>query len=135
MLFGINNLFSHMSFIAEIEFSVAGDDDQVIKGHSEPHGRRPAQYPLRGEAVHPALPWSRLIENRWQEEGRARFNEGSTGDILEIDRHGRMTVQTRDGIVSFRDSPDMLRRVYTLVNSSLPGDAIKQAQPEERPAT
>ncbi len=32
MLFGVNNLFAHMTFVAEIGFDTANGDDKVIKG-------------------------------------------------------------------------------------------------------
>ena len=40
------------------------------------------------------------------------------GDILDIDRQGRLTVRARDGTRTYWDSPDTLRRVYTLVNNA-----------------
>jgi serine/threonine protein kinase/tetratricopeptide (TPR) repeat protein len=125
MLFGINNLFSHMSFVAEIGFSVAGANDQLIRGipNFNPDGRRNILF----EEKLFILPFrSRLIENRWREEGRARFSELSRGDIVEIDRYGQMILHTSDGIVSCRDSQDVLRRVYRLFNSSFQEKLIKQ---------
>lgn len=117
MLFGINNLFAHMSFVAEISFDTANGAGELIRGipnlspdarNNVPHSERLFILPFR----------SRLIENRWRQEGRARFSEDAQGDILELDRDGRLEVQTKSGRLVFQDSPDTLRRVYTLVNLS-----------------
>ncbi len=124
MIFGINNLFAHMSFIAEITFNTLGTDHQLLRGipnlssdarNNVPYGERLFILPFR----------ARLLEDRWQEDGRARFNEDTRGDILEIDREGRLTVQTRSGHQVFHDAPDTLRRVYTLVNQSYQERMVK----------
>jgi serine/threonine protein kinase len=117
MIFGGNNLFSHMSFVAEIGFATEKDGDSQILGIptllSEEQNIIPYEnklFILPAKAI--------LIENRWRESGRARFSEGTLGDALEVDRDGRLTVTKKSGTFSYWDSPDTLRRVYTLVNSS-----------------
>ena len=117
MFFGVNNLFSHMSFIAENGFVPDSTGWVVIKGIPNLMADYRANIAFVGTLF--ILPAKvRMVENRWKQEGRARFEEGSMGDILDIDRQGRMTVRTRDGIRTFWDSPDTLRRVYTLVNNA-----------------
>ncbi|MCU0236041.1 MAG: protein kinase [Acidobacteria bacterium] len=117
MFFGVNNLFSHMSFIAENGFVPDTTGWVVIKGIPNLMADYRANIAFVGTLfILPAK--ARMIENRWQQEGRARFEEGSMGDILDIDRQGRMTVRTRDGVRTFWDSPDTLRRVYTRVNNA-----------------
>ncbi len=117
MFFGVNNLFSHMSFIAENGFVPDTTGWVVIKGI--PNLLADSRMNIAFVGTLFILPAKvRLIENRWQQEGRARFEEGGMGDILDIDRQGRLTVRTKDGILNFWDSPDTLRRVYTLVNSA-----------------
>ena len=59
-----------------------------------------------------------LLENRWREKGSARFSDCANGDILEVNRGGRIEVQKKNGSFSYLDPPDILRRVYTLINSS-----------------
>jgi serine/threonine protein kinase/tetratricopeptide (TPR) repeat protein len=125
MLFGINNLFSHMSFIAEIGFATASNDDKLIKGIPNLLLDDRINIPYEGRLF--ILPAQvRQIENNWRENGRARFNESRTGDVLEVDRDGRLTVQTRNGTFSFQDPLGILRRVYTLVNSSYQEKAKKR---------
>ena len=117
MLFGINNLFSHMNFVAEIGFATASNDNHLIKGIPNLLLDERFNIPFENRLfILPAQ--ARLIENGWLENGLARFNEGKTGDVLELGRDGRLTVQTRNGSFSYYDSFDILRRVYTLVNSS-----------------
>ncbi|MFH2107620.1 MAG: protein kinase [Chrysiogenia bacterium] len=117
MLFGINNLFSHMNFVAEIGFATASNDNQLIKGIPNLLLDDGLNIPFENRLF--ILPAQvRLIENGWLENGLARFNEGKTGDVLELDREGRLTVQTRDGTFSYYDSCDILRRAYTLVDSA-----------------
>jgi tetratricopeptide (TPR) repeat protein len=117
MLFGINNLFSHMNFVAEIGFATAGNDNQLIKGI--PNLLLDERFNIPFESRLFILPaQARLKENGWPENGPALFNEGKTGDVLELGRDGRLTVQTRNGSFSYYDSFDILRRVYILVNSS-----------------
>jgi serine/threonine protein kinase/tetratricopeptide (TPR) repeat protein len=117
MLFGINNLFSHMNFVAEIGFATASNDNHLIKGIPNLLLDERFNIPFENRLfILPAQ--ARLIENGWLENGPARFNEGKTGDVLELGRDGRLTVQTRNGSFSYYDSFDILRRVYTLVNSS-----------------
>jgi serine/threonine-protein kinase len=117
MLFGINNLFSHLSFVSEIGFATAGNDDKLIQGipnlllderQNIPYENRLFMLPSQLQ----------LIENGWLDNGPARFIEGKTGDVVDLDKDGRLTVQTRNGSFSYYDSFDILRRVYTLVNSS-----------------
>ena len=116
MLFGINNLFAHMSFVAEIGFSTAGDDDQVIKGVPNYFADQRNNIPYEDKLY--ILPSrSKLIRNRWREEGKAVFSEDTRGDIMEVDRAGRITLHTKNGSLSRQDAPEVLRRVYTLVNS------------------
>jgi serine/threonine protein kinase/tetratricopeptide (TPR) repeat protein len=125
MLFGINNLFAHMSFVAEIAFDTSGSDGVLIKGipNLSPDARN--NVPQEDKLF--ILPFrARLLENRWREEGRTRFSEESQGDLLELDRGGRLTVQTKNGRLVFRDQPDTLRRVYTLVNSSFQENVVKR---------
>jgi serine/threonine-protein kinase len=117
MFFGVNNLFSHMSFIAENGFVPDATGWVVIKGIPNLMADYRANIAFVGTLF--ILPAKvRMIENRWKQEGRARFEEGSMGDILDIDRQGRMTVRTRDGVHQYWDSPDTLRRVYTRVNNA-----------------
>ncbi len=117
MFFGVNNLFSHMSFIAENGFAPDSTGLVVIKGI--PNLTVDYRMNIAYVGTLFMLPAKvRMIENRWKQEGRARFEEGTQSDILDIDRQGRMTVRTRDGIRNYWDSPDTLRRVYTLVNSA-----------------
>jgi hypothetical protein len=117
MFFGVNNLFSHMSFIAENGFVPDTTGWVVIKGIPNLMADYRANIAFVGTLfILPAK--ARMIENRWKQEGRARFEEGGMGDILDIDRQGRMTLRTREGTRTFWDSPDTLRRVYTLVNNA-----------------
>jgi tRNA A-37 threonylcarbamoyl transferase component Bud32 len=117
MFFGVNNLFSHMSFIAENGFPMSASEGTVVKGIPNLWADLRTNIPFVGKLY--ILPsQSRLIRNRWKEEGRAMFDEGAKGDIVEIDREGRLTVRTKQGAFSYWDSPDTLRRVYTLVNAS-----------------
>ena len=117
MLFGINNLFSHMNFVAEIGFATASNDNHLIRGIPNLLLDERFNIPFENRLfILPAQ--ARLTENGWLENGSARFNEGETGDVLELDRDGRLTVQTRNGSFSYHDSFDILRRVYILVNSS-----------------
>ncbi len=124
MLFGINNLFSHMNFVAEIGFATASNDNHLIKGI--PNLLLDERFNIPFENRLFILPAQvRLVENGWLENGPARFHEGKTGDVLELGRDGRLTVQTRKGSFSYYDSFDILRRVYTLVNSSYQEKAKK----------
>jgi serine/threonine-protein kinase len=117
MFFGVNNLFSHMSFIAENGFVPDATGWVVIKGIPNLMADYRANIAFVGTLF--ILPAKvRMIENRWKQEGRARFEEGSMGDILDIDRQGRLTVRARDEVRTFWDSPDTLRRVYTRVNNA-----------------
>ena len=117
MIFGVNNLFSHMSFIAENGFASATTAGEIIKGIPNLQSDGRVNIPYVGVLY--ILPSQiRMIENRWKEEGRARFDEGSRGDIVDIHRDGRLTVRAKDGTRSYWDSPDTLRRVYTLFNDS-----------------
>ena len=117
MFFGVNNLFSHMSFIAENGFAPDTTGWVVINGIPNLLPDQRMNIAFVGTLF--ILPAKvRMVENRWQQEGRARFEEGSMGDILDVDRQGRLTLRTRDGIRTFWDSPDTLRRVYTLVNGA-----------------
>lgn len=117
MLFGINNLFSHLSFVSEIGFATASNDNHLIKGI--PNLLLDERFNIPFENRLFILPAQvQMIENGWLENGLVRFIEGKTGDVLELDREGRLTVQTRKDVFSFQDSFDILRRVYTLVNSS-----------------
>ena len=115
MLFGINNLFAHMSFLAEIGFDTTGDDDRVIKGVPNYFADERNNIPYEDKLyILPAR--AKLIRNRWREEGRATFSEDTQGDIMEVDHEGRITLRTKNGLLSFQDAPDVLRRVYTLIN-------------------
>ena len=117
MLFGINNLFSHMNFVAEIGFATASNDNHIVKGIPNLLLDERFNIPFENRLfILPAQ--ARLLENGWLENGPARFNEGKTGDVLELGRDGRLKVQTRNGFFTYYDSFDILRRVYTLVNSS-----------------
>ncbi len=117
MLFGVNNLFSHLSFVAEIGFATESNDDKLIQGipnlllderQNIPYENRLFMLPTQVQ----------LIENGWLENGPARFIEGKTGDVVELDRDGRLLVHTRNGSFSCFDPIDILRRIYTLVNAS-----------------
>ncbi len=117
MFFGVNNLFSHMSFVAENGFAPATAGGAVIKGIPNLMADYRMNIAFTGTLF--ILPAKvRLVENRWQQEGRARFEEGSLGDILEIDRQGRLTVHAKEGAHTYWDSPDTLRRVYARVNGA-----------------
>jgi tRNA A-37 threonylcarbamoyl transferase component Bud32/tetratricopeptide (TPR) repeat protein len=117
MLFGINNLFAHMTFVAEVGFNTASGDDRITKGipNTFPDLRSNIPY---DDKLYILPAGARLFANRWREEGRALFNEPIHGDVVEVDRAGRITVTSKNGAAVFQDSPDTLRRVYTLVNSS-----------------
>ncbi len=117
MFFGVNNLFSHMSFIAENGFAPDATGWVIIKGI--PNLMTDTRMNIACTGTLFILPSkARLVENRWRQEGWARFEEGSTGDILDVNRQGRMTVRTRNGARTIWDSPDTLRRVYALVNGA-----------------
>jgi tRNA A-37 threonylcarbamoyl transferase component Bud32/tetratricopeptide (TPR) repeat protein len=117
MFFGVNNLFSHMSFIAENGFTPATTAGVVIKGIPNLLADYRANIPFVGTLF--ILPSeARLIENRWRDQGLARFDDGFMGDIVSVDRNGQFTVRGKGGVSSYWDSPDTLRRVYTLVNSA-----------------
>jgi tetratricopeptide (TPR) repeat protein len=116
MLFGINNLFAHMSFLAEIGFNTAGDDDQVIKGVPNFFADERNNIPYEDKLyILPAR--AKMIKNRWRENGQAVFSEDIRGDVMEVDGDGRIVLHTKNGDLSYQDPPDVLRRVYTMVNS------------------
>jgi serine/threonine protein kinase/tetratricopeptide (TPR) repeat protein len=117
MLFGINNLAAHMLFVAEIGFDTSRDQDELIRGI--PNANLDERYNIQQQNLLVFLPGQALLlENRWREKGSARFSDSANGDILEVTRDGRITVQKKNGSFSYADSPGILRRVYTLVNSS-----------------
>jgi tetratricopeptide (TPR) repeat protein/predicted Ser/Thr protein kinase len=117
MLFGINNLAAHMLFVAEIGFDMSRDQDEVIRGI--PNGNIDERSNIQQQNFLVLLPGqASLLENRWRETGSARFNDCANGDILELKRSGRLTVHKKTGSFSYADPPDILRRVYTLINSS-----------------
>ncbi len=117
MLFGINNLAAHMLFVAEIGFDTLRDQDELIRGI--PNANLDERYNIQQQNLLVFLPGpALLLENRWREKGSARFSDSANGDILEVTRDGRITVQKKNGSFSYADSPGILRRVYTLVNSS-----------------
>jgi len=125
MLFGLNNLIAHMSFIAEISFNAARDGDQLMRGipNSAPDGHNIVPH----EDLLLILPFrTRLLENRWPQQGRVRLSEEMQGDILEVDRAGRLDVQTKGGRRVFFDPPDTLRRVYALINLSYQEKMMKR---------
>jgi serine/threonine protein kinase/tetratricopeptide (TPR) repeat protein len=125
MLFGINNLFAHMSFVAEVAFNTSVPGEELIRGipNFEPEIRNNV---LDSDRLF-ILPFrSRMFENRWRLEGRARFSEENRGDLMELDRKGRLTVQTKEGSHTFYDPPDVLRRIYTLVNLSYQEKMMKR---------
>lgn len=125
MLFGLNNLIAHMSFIAEISFNVSGSGNQLMRGI--PNSAPDEHNIVPHEDMLLILPFrSRLLENRWPQEGRARISEEMQGDILEVDRAGRLRVQTKGGRRVFFDPPDTLRRVYALINSSYQEKMVKR---------
>ncbi|MBN2346156.1 MAG: protein kinase [Candidatus Aminicenantes bacterium] len=125
MLFGVNNLFAHMSFVAEITFDTTGPGSELIRGI--PNLTPDARNNVPNSDILFILPFrTRMIENRWRQEGRARFSEDNRGDLLELDREGRLTLQTREGRRAFFDPPDTLRRVYTLVNLSFQDKMVKR---------
>jgi len=106
-----------MCFVAEIGFATASNDNHLIKGIPNLLLDERQNIPFENRLF--MLPAQvRMIENGWLENGTARFIEEKTGDVLELDRDGRLTVQTRNGSFSYFDPFDILRRVYTLVNSS-----------------
>ena len=117
MLFGINNLAAHMMFVAEIGFDMSRDQDEVIRGI--PNSNIDERSNIQQQNFLVLLPGkASLLENRWREKGNARFSDCSNGDILELNRDGRLTVLKKTGSFSYADPPDILRRVYTLINSS-----------------
>jgi len=116
MFFGVNNLFSHMSFIAENGFTPDRSGWRVIKGIPNLRADERNNVPYSGSLY--LLPSQvHMVANRWRQEGWARFEEGTMGDSLEIDRQGRLTVRPKDGVRKYQDSTDPLRRVYTLFNA------------------
>lgn len=117
MFFGVNNLFSHMSFIAENGFTPDRSGWMVIKGIPNLREDERNNVPYVGSLY--LLPAKvRMVENRWQQEGWVQFEEGTMGDAVKIDRQGRLTVRTKKGVRTVQDSADTLRRVYTLFNGA-----------------
>ena len=96
MLFGINNLAAHMLFVAEIGFDMSRDQDEVIRGI--PNGNIDERSNIQQQHFLVLLPGkASLLENRWREKGSARFNDCANGDILELQRSGRLTVHKKTG--------------------------------------
>jgi tRNA A-37 threonylcarbamoyl transferase component Bud32/tetratricopeptide (TPR) repeat protein len=117
MLFGINNLAAHMLFVAEIGFDVSRDQDDVIRGI--PNANLDERNNIQQQNFLVLLPGqASLLENRWREKGSARFSDCANGDILEVNRGGRIEVRKKNGSFTYTDPADTLRRVYTLINSS-----------------
>ena len=124
MLFGINNLFAHMSFVAEIGFNAASDDDQVIKGVPNLFSDERSNIPYENKLfILPAR--AKMIENHWRDQGRAVFSEDTRGDVMEVDSDGRIVLHAKNGPLAFRDPPDILRRVFTLVNIAFQEKMLK----------
>lgn len=124
LLNGINNLFAHNPFVSEFAFNMSEPDKLLLRGipslatdqrNNVPDENRLFFLPFR----------SRILENRWREEGRVRFIEQISGDILDFHRDGRLTVHSKNGRVGYADHIDTLRRIYTLVNMSFQENRVK----------
>ncbi len=63
-------------------------------------------------------PARHLVENRWRDQGRAVSTRTPTGISWIWTAPAGLTVHTKSRTLSYWDPPDILRRVYTLVNSS-----------------
>ncbi len=117
MLFGVNNLFAHMTFVAEIGFHTANGDDKVIKGIPNVFPDLRSNIPFEDKLfILPA--GGHLVANRWHDQGWVRFRRVRPGERHDLDRAGRLTVHTKSRTLTYWDPPDTLRRVYTLVNAS-----------------
>ena len=104
MLFGVNNLFAHMTFVAEIGFNTAGGDDKIIKGIPNVFPDLRNNIPYEDKLfILPA--GGHLVANRWHDQGWARFNEDAQGNVMDLDRDGRLTVRTKSRNLSPRTPP------------------------------
>lgn len=115
LLDGINNLFSHMRFMGECAFDTGDRANSLIRGIPSLRPEKRSNVPRQDKLF--ILPIRmRMLENRWREEGRARLVEDRVGDILDLDRTGRLRLDSASGPVEYHDSEETLRRLYTLVN-------------------
>ncbi len=112
LMFGVNNIVSHLFFVAEIQFPLNGNFR--IKQTSIPNLKQSNNYIPEFLSFIPNF--SSYSSSEWDKSGLLKFKDYWTGDSIAISKDFKMTVSDGSNIRTFSDNRVTLYRIYKLIN-------------------
>jgi len=112
LFYGINNILSHLFFVAEVKFPKKGSF--LIKQSGIPNLKQSNIYLPEFLCFIPNL--SNYDHSGWDATGSLKFSDYRTGNKITLTKDYKLTINDGKTITTYNDNKDALYRAYRLIN-------------------
>jgi len=123
LLFGLNNIISHLCFIAEVKFSPGSYSEQIF---SIPNSQDSANKNFTGFLYF--LPKaSSVIEDIWREKGEVKLFNKDTSEVLTLSKDYKLIVKSVGKTREYQDNFESCQNIYRYINQYYQEKKIRRA--------